>query len=205
MTTIAATATVTALTPPIRLERALPVPSLRPAVEPRAAATPTATAQAVPGYVAARKSAQRFRGRRILAFVLSGFAGLGILSLGALAGQIAAATDPASLPVAEQRAVAILLRVAPFVMVLGFAQVMSAVAVVRDRARAMPLGFAMALLGAATAAVAIGALRVGGAAAVTGAASTPSTDLVNVLAWTLGLDILAALVIRRIVRGRADA
>jgi hypothetical protein len=40
---------------------------------------------------------------------------------------------------------------------------------------------------------------------VTGGASTPSAELVNLLAWTLGLDILAALAIRRIIRGRAEA
>jgi hypothetical protein len=91
-------------------------------------------------------------------------------------------------------------------MLGGFAQILSAIAVLRDRPRSMSLGLTMALVGAATAVVAIVALRVGVApSAVTGAAASPSTDLVNLLAWTLGLDLLAALSIRRIIRGRAAA
>jgi hypothetical protein len=70
----------------------------------------------------------------------------------------------------------------------------------------MTLGLAVALVGAATAVVGILALRLGVApSAVTGAAASPSTDLVNLLAWTLGLDVLAALSIRRVIRGRAAA
>jgi hypothetical protein len=196
MTTIAATATVTALMPPI-VPRAsamvLPVPL-------------TVAPEAPSRAVAARRLAQRYRGTRGLSFVLSGMAGLGVLSLGALTSQIVGALDGASLSAADRQVAGILLRIAPFVMLGGFAQVLSAIAVVRDRPRAMALGFAMALVGAATAVVAILALRLGVASSVvTGAAASPSTDLVNLLAWTLGLDVLAALSIRRIIRGRAAA
>jgi hypothetical protein len=196
MTTIAATATVTALTPPI-VPRAsamvLPVPLT---------VAPKAPSRAV----AARRLAQRYRGTRGLSFVLSGLAGLGVLSLGALTSQVVGALDGASLSAADRQVAGILLRVAPFVMLGGFAQVLSAIAVLRDRPRAMTLGLAVALVGAATAVVGILALRLGVApSAVTGAAASPSTDLVNLLAWTLGLDVLAALSIRRVIRGRAAA
>jgi hypothetical protein len=165
-----------------------------------------AAAEASSRAVSTQRLAQRYRGTRGLAFVLSGLAGLGVLSLGALTSQIVGALDTASLSAADRQVAGILLRVAPFVMLGGFAQALSAVAVLRDRPRAMALGLAMALVGAATAVIAIAGLRLGVApAAVTGAASSPSTDLVNLLAWTLGLDVLAALSIRRILRGRAAA
>lgn len=196
MTTIAATATVTALTPPI-------VPRARGKVIP---APLTVAPEAPSRAVVARRLAQRYRGTRGLSFVLSGMAGLGVLSLGALTSQIVGALDGSSLSAADRQVAGILLRIAPFVMLGGFAQVLSAIAVLRDRPRATTLGLAMALVGAATAAVGILALRLGVApSAVTGAAASPSTDLVNVLAWTLGLDVLAALSIRRIIRGRAAA
>jgi len=208
MTTIAATATVTALTPPFLPRPAGPrLGTAQPGagVSAEAGTVTPAEARVVAPRFAARAASQRFRGRRILAFVLSGFAGLGILSLGALTSQIVAAINVGSLSAAEQQVVGTLLRVAPFVMLLGLAQILSALAVLRDRPRAMVLGLTSALLGAASAAVGIAVLRLGSASAVTGAANTPSTDLVNLLAWTLGLDILAALAIRRIILGRAEA
>jgi hypothetical protein len=196
MTTIAATATVTALTPPI-----IPRPRARVRPVPLTVA-PEAPSRAVAG----RRLAQRYRGTRGLSFVLSGLAGLGVLSLGALTSQIVGALDTASLSAADRQVAGILLRIAPFVMLGGFAQLLSAIAVLRDRPRAMAIGLAMALVGAATAIVAIVALRLGVApSAVSGAAASPSTDLVNLLAWTLGLDVLAALSIRRIIRGGAAA
>jgi hypothetical protein len=197
MTTIAATATVTALTPPI-----VPRASARLALRVPAAAE----AEAPSRVVAARRLAQRYRGTRGLAFVLSGLAGLGVLSLGALTSQIVGALDTTSLSAADRLVAGILLRIAPFVMLGGFAQILSAIAVLRDRPRAMTLGLSTALIGAATAVVGIVAIRLGAApAAVTGSAASPATDIVNLLAWTLGLDVLAALAIRRIIRGRATA
>lgn len=200
MTTIAATATVTALTPPY-----LPGLRAKEAADPTVA--PVVAAEAAPSRAAiARRAAQRYRGTRGLSFVLGALGGFGVLSLGALTSQIVAALDPTSLSVGDRHVAGILLRIAPFVMLGGFAQVLSAIAVLRDRPRAMTLGLSVALIGAATAVIAIVALRLGAApSAVTGSAVSPSTDLVNLLAWTLGLDVLAALSIRRIIRGRASA
>jgi len=208
MTAIAATATVTAFAPPLPATRAggtaIDAP-VAPA-EPVTAAAATAHAAIAPSAaVLARRAAQRYHGRRGLAFVLSGLAGLGVLSLGALTSQVVAAIEVTSLSAADRQVVGVLLRAAPLVMLGGFAQVLSAIAILRDRPRAMRLGIATALVSAAGAAIGILAIRLGAASVVTGAAATPSTDLVNVLAWTFGLDVLAALTIRRIIRGRETA
>jgi len=205
MTAIAATVTMTAFTPPF------PVASEAPSVAaPSAAASPSAAAAASvaaapSAAVLVRRQAQRYHGRRGLAFVLSGLAGLGVLSLGAMTSQIVAAIDVATLSATERQVVGVLLRAAPFVMLGGFAQVLSALAVLRDRPRAMRLGLATALVSATGAAIGILAIRLGAASVVTGVAASPSTDLVNLLAWTLGLDVLAVLTIRRIIRGRETA
>jgi hypothetical protein len=138
--------------------------------------------------------------------VLGRLAGLGVLSLGALTTQIVGALDAARLSPGDRQVAGVMLRIAPFVMLGGFAQILSALAVLRDRPRAMWLGLTMALVGVASAAVAILAIRLGVTpSAVTGVAASPSTDLVNLLAWTLGLDVLAALTTRRIIRGRETA
>ena len=128
-----------------------------------------------------------------------------MLSLGALTSQIVSAIDVATPSAAERQVVGVLLRAAPFVMLGGFAQMLSALAVLRDRPRALRLGLATALVSAIGAVVGILAIRLGAASVVTGAAASPSTDLVNLLAWTLGLGVLAVLTIRRIIRGRETA
>ena len=206
MTAIAATATMTAFTPPIPVASEFPSVAAAQSVAASPSAAVAASAVVAPSAaVLARRQAQRYHGRRGLAFVLSGLAGLGVLSLGALTSQIVAAIDVATLSAAERQVVGVLVRAAPFVMLGGFAQVLSAVAVLRDRPRAMRLGLATTLVSATLVAMGIVAIRLGAASVVTGAAASPSTDLTNLLAWTLGLDVLAVLTIRRIIRGRETA
>jgi hypothetical protein len=197
------TATLTiarALVPPLPGYREEPWAAV-PAVVSRAAAPSIAP------MVRARRRAQRYRGTRLLSFVLLGFAGLGILAVGTLTSQLVAPLDPTRLTDADRVVLPVLVRVAPFAMLFGAAQVLSAVAVLLDRPRAIATGMAAAVVGAAASAAALGLVLVAGVPGVAAdiASTGPSGDLAAVFAWAAGLDILAFLAIRRIARGRATA
>ncbi len=193
MTTAAASAP--ALFPPIALH----------AARTGDAAAAPAIVLAVPISAGPRPRHHVYRGTRGLAFVFLGVAGLGVVALGALTSQIVGTyAANGALPSADRRVLELALRVAPFVMLLGFAQLLATWAVVRDRRHAMAAGLVFALGGALVGA--LGAAGIAAGAAPTLAASMsagPSADLLGTFSWIIALDLLAALSIRRIVRGRA--
>lgn len=189
------TSAATALYPPIAFQ---PDP-----VAADAAAAP-ATVLAVPLASAppARRHARHhlYRGTRGLAFVLLGIAGLGVMGVGALASQIVPAYPTTT--AGDAHLFGTLLRVAPFVMLAGLAQLLVTWAVVRDKRNALPIGLALALGGAAVSGSFAVALVVGGGSSLV-ATTSAGTDLAGMLVWVAALDVLGALAVRRIIRGRA--
>ncbi len=184
-------------------------PTLHP---PLARPRPGVAVEALPSPVTRRPAIgprpahELYRGTRGLAFVLLGFAGLGVVSLGALTSQIvdAVATRGTAVGPGEAVLLGVLLRIAPFVMLYGLAQLFAAWAVLRDKRHALPVGLLMAVAGFVISVVAIALVTAGAAPTLTDAAAAgTSTDIRGLFGWTLVLDALAALAIDRIVRGRA--
>lgn len=194
-----AAATASALFPPIVFEPA-----------PATAGAGVTIADPGPATVLAVSRADRprpihhlYRGTRGLAFVFLGVAGLGVMGLGALTNQVVAAYGDA-LPAANASLFATLQKVAPFVMVAGFAQLLATWAVVRDKRNAMRTGLVVSIGGAIVAGTFAAIVALGGASSSVAAAAA-GTDLAGMLVWIAALDVLAALSIRRVVRGRATS
>jgi hypothetical protein len=192
MTTAAATAP--ALFPPL---------ALHPVRIADDVADAPATVLAVPLVSGPRSRHHTYRGTRGLAFVFLGIAGLGVMALGSLATQVAETYGGVPLSASDAHLLGVLLRVAPFVMLLGFAQLLATWGVVRDKPRAMATGMVFALGGAAAALAGAVAVAGNGGALASAMPAGPSTDLLSTFAWIAALDLLAALSIRRIIRGRS--